>query len=435
MKTRVRLLPDLVLTESGWQSGRAVVVEGGRIAAIEHSGRLWPGDLGLGGKALLPGTVNAHCHTFQSLLRGLGDDLDFMGWRDRVLYPFSQKLDRNGIKLGAAFAFAEMALHGATTCVDFFYLHDEGNENAEAVIEAAREVGIRLVLARAMYDWEGAPKRYRESVADATARVRELIARHRNDPTVAVQPAPHSPHGASAAMIHAGWEVAEAEGTPFHIHVAEGRYEGERTLKEHGATPVRYLDRLGVLGPRMIGVHCVWLDDEEITLMGARRAALAYCPSSNMFLGDGITRVPEMLRAGVRVGLGTDGGCTNNRLSVFEEMRMTSLLQRVRLLDGTALSAETAFALGTRAGAEILGVEAGVIAPGRLADLVAVDLGDASLHPRTDLLKSVVYAMSPRAVTDVWVHGRRVVESSRLATVDSSELLARVGELTRGWAV
>ena len=435
MSARVRLLPDLVLTESGWQSGRAVVVEGGRIAAIEHSGRLWPGDLGLGGKALLPGTVNAHCHTFQSLLRGLGDDLDFMGWRDRVLYPFSQKLDRNGIKLGAAFAFAEMALHGVTTCVDFFYLHDEGNDNAEAVIEAAREVGIRLVLARAMYDWEGAPKRYRESVADATARVRELIARHRHDPTVAVQPAPHSPHGASAAMIHAGWEVAEAEGTPFHIHVAEGRYEGQRTLKEHGATPVRYLDRLGVLGPRMIGVHCVWLDDEEITLMGERRAALAYCPSSNMFLGDGITRVPEMLRAGVRVGLGTDGGCTNNRLSVFEEMRMTSLLQRVRLLDATALSADTAFALGTRSGAEILGVEAGVIAPGKLADLVAVDLDHISLHPRTDLLKSVVYAMSPQAVTDVWVHGRRVVESGRLTTVDSRELLARVGELTRGWAV
>ena len=148
--------------------------------------------------------------------------------------------------------------------------------------------------------------------------------------------------------------------------------------------------------------------------MGARGAALAYCPSSNMFLGDGITRVPEMLRAGVRVGLGTDGGCTNNRLSVFEEMRMCSLLQRVRLLDGTALDAATAFGLGTASGAQILGLEAGAIAPGRLADLVAVDLDHASLHPRTDLLKSVVYAMSQQAVTDVWVHGRRVVESGRL---------------------
>jgi len=224
-----------------------------------------------------------------------------------------------------------------------------------------------------------------------------------------VQPAPHSPHGASAAMIRAGWEVAEAERTPFHIHVAEGQYEGARTLKEHGATPIRYLDRLGVLGPRMIGVHGVWLDDEEIALMGGRGAALAYCPGSNMFLGDGITRLPEMLRAGVRVGLGTDGGCTNNRLSVFDEMRTCSLLQRVRLLDGTALPAATAFDLGTRSAAEMLGLEAGLVASGRPADLVAIDLGHLSLQPRNDLLKSVVYAMAHDAVTDVWVHGRHVV--------------------------
>ena len=430
-----RLAPELVLTETGLASGRVVTIDGGRIASIEPLERLRPGDVALAGKALLPGTVNAHCHTFQSLLRGLGDDLDFMGWRDRVLYPFSQRLSRRAIALGASFAFAEMLLHGATTCVDFFYLQDDGNENAEAVIEAARAVGIRLVLARAMYDWEGAPARYRETVADATRRTRELMTAHRRAETTLIQPAPHSPHGASPAMIRAGWEIAEVEDTRFHIHVAEGQYEGERTRREHGATPIRYLDGLGVLGPRMIGVHCVWLDDEEVRLMGARRAALAYCPSSNMFLGDGITRVPELLAAGVRVALGTDGGCTNNRLSVFEEMRMTSLLQRVRLLDGGAIDAATVFGLGTRSGAEVLGLEAGVLAPGALADLVAVDLDDASLHPRTDVLKSIVYAMSPRAVTDVWVHGRRVVARGRLATVDAGALLASVREVTRGWSI
>ena len=431
----MRLLPDLVLTPQGWESGRAIAISDGRIAAIQTSGAAEAGDVTLPGRALVPGTVNSHCHTFQSLLRGLGDDLDFMGWRDRVLYPYSERLDRGGIALGAAFAFAEMLKLGATTCVDFFYLQDDGNDNAEAVIEAARAVGIRLVLARAMYDWEGAPRRYRETAADAARRVRELIAAHHHDDTVVVQPAPHSPHGASPAMIRAGWEVAEAADTVFHIHVAEGRYEGERTLREHGATPIRHLARLGVLGPRMIGVHCVWLDDEEIALMGARGAGLAYCPGSNMFLGDGITRVPELLRAGVRIGLGTDGGCTNNRLSVFDEMRTCSLLQRVRLLDGTALPAETAFDLGTRSAAALLGLEAGVIAPGRLADLVAIDLEHLSLQPRTDLLKSVVYAMSPEAVTDVWVHGRRVVEQGRLTTVSESDLVARVAALTKGWAL
>src|SRR5213593_4367281 len=347
----LRLVPDLILTERGFTSGQAVTLAGGRIASVEPVGRGEPGDVALTGRALLPGTVNAHCHTFQSLLRGLGDDLDFAGWRDRVLYPFSERLDRDGIGLGAAFAFAEMLRHGVTTCVDFFYLNDGGHENAEAVIAAARAVGIRLVLARTMYDWEGAPTRYRESSADAARRVRELIAAHRHDATVDVHAAPHSPHGASPAMIRAGWEGAESENVPMHVHVAEGRYEGERSVREHGATPVRHLDGLGALGARTIAVHAVWLDDEEVALMGARGAALAYCPSSNMFLGDGVTRVPELLRAGVRVGLGTDGGCTNSRLSVFEEMRMASLLQRVRLLDGGAL----------------LGLDAGRIEAGRLA--------------------------------------------------------------------
>src|SRR6185295_4320168 len=145
----MRLLPDLVLTPEGWQRERAVAITDGRIAAVQAIGASQRGDVPLPGRALLPGTVNSHCHTFQSLLRGLGDDLDFMGWRDRVLYPFSRRLGARGIEIGAAFAFAEMLRHGITTVVDFFYVQDGGNANAEAAIRAARQVGIRLVLARA----------------------------------------------------------------------------------------------------------------------------------------------------------------------------------------------------------------------------------------------------------------------------------------------
>jgi len=429
----MRLLPDFLLAGGRVQKDLGVDVADGRILAVGPASG-GSGALRLARKALLPGTVNAHCHSFQSLLRGLGDDLDFMAWRDRVLYPYSTRLDRDGIYLGAAFAFTEMLLHGATTCADFFYLQDEGNDNAEAVIQAARDVGIRLVLARAMYDWEGAPARYRERPADAAKRTADLIARYAKDPLVRAQPAPHSPHGASPAMIRAGFEVAQSAGTPFHIHVAEGQYEGARTLEEHGATPIRYLDKLGVLGERMLGVHCVWLDDEEIRLMGERGAGLAYCPSSNMVLGDGITRLTELQAAGVTIGLGTDGGCTNNRLSVFEEMRMAALLQKVRHLDGTRLLAEQAFRMGTLDGGRLLGLDAGDIKKGMLADFVAVDLGHPSLHPPTSLLKSVVYAMSPQAITDVWVHGRHVVKDRRLVTLDQNALMARVAALTRGWA-
>src|SRR5262249_8227947 len=159
------------------------------------------------------------------------------------------------------------------------------------------------------------------------------------------------------------------------------------------------------------------------------------CPSSNMILGDGITRITEMTDLGIRIGLGTDGGCTNNRLSVYEEMRMAALLQKVRHLDGTRLPAEQAFAMGTTNGGALLGLEVGSIAQGRRADLVAVDLSHPSLHPRTALLKNVVYAMSAQAITDVWVHGRRVVEKRRLTTVSQPELLERVQTLTRDWAL
>jgi 5-methylthioadenosine/S-adenosylhomocysteine deaminase len=432
----MRLAADLTLVDGRFEEGRAVDVADGRVTGIApllRAEAAAPDLTRLPGKALLPGTVNVHCHTFQSLLRGLGDDLDFIEWRDRVLYPYSTRLDREGIYLGAAFAFTEMLIHGASTCVDFFYLQDEGNENAEAVIRAARDVGIRLVLARTMYDWEGAPRRYREEPGAAARRVSELLRAHAGDPLVAIQPAPHSPHGASPAMIRAGWEVAEAHDTPFHIHVAEGQYEGERTLREHGATPIRYLDKLGVLGPRMIGVHCVWLDDEEIGLMAERGAGLAYCPSSNMILGDGITRITEMKDRGIVVGLGTDGGCTNNRLSVFEEMRMAALLQKVRHLDGTRLPAEQAFTMGTVDGGRLLRLPVGKIAPGMEADLVAVDLAHPSLHPPINLLKNVVYAMSPQAVTDVWVRGRPVVKNQRLTALDQAALMERVRALTRDW--
>src|SRR5437867_6565042 len=157
----MRLLPELALTPQGWETGRAVAITDGRIAAVQSVGAPQRGDVALPGRALLPGTVNSHCHTFQSLLRGLGDDLDFMGWRDRVLYPFSERLDREGIALGATFAFAEMLRHGVTTCVDFFYLNDGDHAHAEALMAAARPAGIRLVRARTKSDCEGAPTRCR----------------------------------------------------------------------------------------------------------------------------------------------------------------------------------------------------------------------------------------------------------------------------------
>ncbi|GMA60945.1 amidohydrolase [Alicyclobacillus fastidiosus] len=374
--------------------------------------------------ALLPGTVNAHNHSFQSLIRGIAADEPFLVWRDEALYRYSPCLDAEMIYNGALFAFAEMMLNGVTTVADFFYIHDGGTQNDEAVIQAAKDLGIRFVMARTMYDWPGAPQSYQERIDDALRRTRELAIKYQGNQMIAIHPAPHSPHAASPEMIQAGHRLAKELGTPYHIHVAEEMFEVEEIIRDHGVRPVHFLDKLGVLDESMIAIHLVWLADAEIALLGQRKASLAYCPSSNMFLADGITKIPELLQSGVNICLGTDGACSNNRINVFEEMRMTSLLQKVRTLDATCIRATETYAMGTRHAGEILRLPIGKIEPGYRADFVALDLDDLSLHPSSPelLLSHVVYSMQPTAVKRVVVGGRVVVRDGELQTVSNERV-------------
>ncbi|WP_306570018.1 amidohydrolase [Faecalispora jeddahensis] len=382
-------------------------------------------------QVLLPGTVNAHNHSFQSLLRGIAADRPFLEWRDRSLYRYSPRMRLEDIYNGAVFAFSEMLQCGVTTVSDFFYLHNYGTESDEAIIRAAQDVGIRLVLARTMYDWDGAPEGYRETVSQAVERTKALARMHRNDPMVTVLPAPHSLHAASPEMIQAGYELAKELGTGFHIHVAEERFEVEEVKAAHnGLHPIEYLDRLGVLDERMMMIHGVWLKDSEIDLAGSCDAKLAYCPSSNMFLADGITDIPRMVKSGVTVALGSDGACGNNRISVLEEMRMVSLLQKAHTLDALCVNYEQAFEMGTAAGGRALGLPVGEIAPGCYADFFGVDLGDLSMQPLSasmeQLLPNIVYSMQPSAIQNVVVNGRQVYSSGDFLTIKKSRVLLKI---------
>jgi 5-methylthioadenosine/S-adenosylhomocysteine deaminase len=429
---------ELVFTGDRWVRRHAFAMQGGGILATgspeevietypDHEREDW------GQVAVLPGCVNGHAHSFQILLRGLGDDLPFTQWRDRVLYPFSEKLDREAIRTGALFDFAEMVRSGITTVVDFFYLHDHGNENDLAVVESAREVGIRLVLARSMYDWAGGPKRYLESPEEAMANVRELSATLAGDTRAFVQPAPHSIHAASPEMIQAGAAVAKELGVPFHIHVAEGRYERDLSLERSGLSPVRFLDSLGVLSDRTVMVHCVWVDEDDLAMMAERSVRVVHNPSANAFLGDGIAPFRQMLARGIPVCLGTDGGCTNSRQSVFEEMRMAALLVKAAETDAGAIGAKDVLIAGTARGGEILDLPIGRIAPDHAADLVVIDLDALSVQPAATSSKQIVYAMQPDAIKRVVVGGETIFEDGRLTRVDGSEIVAKVGEVTKGW--
>lgn len=433
---------DLIFRDGSFRRGESVLVQDGSIAEVgpaDDLARRRPdaARVDWDGMVMIPGFVNSHNHSFQGLLRGFVVDQPFLVWRDRALYAYTPYLDEEAIYTGALLSFGEMLRYGVTTVADFFYVHDHGTANDEAVMRAAHDVGVRLVFARAMYNWSGAPSAYQETIPEAVERTRLLAAQYQGDPMVTVCPAPHSLHGASPEMIQAGHRLAEELGTKFHIHVAEERYQVEKTLEEHGKRQVQFLDQLGVVDHSLLAVHLCWLSNDEIRLLGERAANLSYCPSSNMFLADGVTNLPGLLEAGVTGSLGTDGLCSNNRASIIEEMRMASLLQKVHTLDATAITAEQVFAMATGEGGKALGIPVGRIAPGHAADLVGIALDDLSMQPaplpESALLAQLVYALQSPGVRRVVVGGREVARDLELTTVPAAEIARRVENVVGGW--
>jgi 5-methylthioadenosine/S-adenosylhomocysteine deaminase len=382
---------------------------------------------------IVPGFVNSHNHSFQSLLKGFCDDKSFFEWREKALYRYATELTEEDIYVGALFAFGEMVKQGITTVCDFFYINDQKNHNARAVIRAAHDLGLRMTMARCLYDWDGAPVRFRETVDQAVENFELLYKEYADDPMVTILPAPHSLHGASLELIKAGQALAKQYDTPFHMHIAEGEYERQMVIEKHGRPPIQYLAEEGVLDPRLVGVHCVWLDDEEIQLMADHQVGLSYNPSSNMFLGDGITRIKEMSEAGICISLGTDGGCSNNRASIVEEMRMASLLQKVKHHDSTVTTAEQMFEMGTVNGGKNLNLPIGSLQRGYAADFIVVDLEDLSMLPAQNATKNLVYSMMPSAIQAVYVAGKKIFEMGEILTVPEGRIVEKVKTLTENW--
>jgi 5-methylthioadenosine/S-adenosylhomocysteine deaminase len=429
----------LVFAQETWLAPGAIALDGDRIAATgtpEQLRAAYP-DAELedwGDVAVVPGCVNGHGHTFQALVRGFGDDLRFGDWMGKLVHPTAAKLDRAGLATGARFDFAEMVRMGITTAVEFFYLHDGGNDNAMAIVEAARQVGVRCVLARCMFDADPGPPRYQETPAQYERHFRELASALADDPMAYAQPAPHSVLGTSPEMLLLGSALAAEYDAPLHVHVADNWGEVEVSRERFGATPVGYLDGLGVLDERLLSVHTVAVDDDDLDRLAAAGSTVVHNPSTNAFLGGGIAPVVAMRERGIPVCLGTDAAGANNRQSIFEEMRMAALLAKATARDASVLTAEEALVLGTAAGGRALRLPVGRIAPGYLADLVLVDLGALSLQPRATATHNLVYAMQPDAIVRVIVGGRVVVERGELLGIDVEQLVAEVDALTGAWS-
>ncbi|HZV76653.1 MAG TPA: amidohydrolase family protein [Candidatus Babeliales bacterium] len=404
----------------------AFVVRDGTIAAVgsfrevrdlarDLGSRSFPAD-----RLVVPGFINGHSHAYQILLRGWADDWPFEKWRAEALYRVVPQLTPDDIYWTFAAAFSEMLAAGITTVAEFFYLNGAGNEHAEAAIRAARDAGIRLILARTWMDADYAPPQFRETIETAAQRTRELMRRY---PEAHVCVAPHSLHAASHEMIRAAAEFAREFDCKLHVHVAEARYEVEQTLRNCGRTPIALLADLDALSDRTVAIHAIHLSDEDFELLAKSGASVVHNPMTNQYLGDGICDVRRLQSLGITVGLGTDADV---KPSLIDEMRAAALLQKLLHRDAGAFSAAQAYALGTVQGARALGIPGGDLVVGTPADYVVLD--GSRVDPWSPPLNALMYRGEDAWVQATFLRGRRVYVG------EPSPLAVRAREATHGIA-
>lgn len=366
------------------------------------------------GTALLPGLVNAHTHTAMTMMRGYADDMPLMPWLQEKIWPLERGLTDEDVYWGTRLGCLDMIRTGTTTFNDMYWHFD-------ATARAARDSGMRAQLAPALIDGGdptvGAGLRAdylacADRVADYGPRVRFALG-------------PHAIYTVSEDTLRWVADASEARDLPVHIHVAETEGEVRDCLAAQGLRPVAYLDRLGLVGPRLLLAHAVHLEEQEIDRLAEAGAHALHNPVSNLKLASG-GPMPyrAMRRAGLNVAIGTDGCASNNSLDLLEDLKFAALLAKHATGDPTALPAAEALELATRNGARALRLEAGVVVEGALADLVLVDLAHPFLFPGNDLAADLVYSAQGRCVHTTICHGEVLMEDGVIA--DEAEIRAEV---------
>lgn len=372
----------------------------------------------LPGHVLIPGLVNLHTHAAMSLMRGMADDLPLMDWLQKHIWPAeAQLVSDEFVYDGTLLACAEM-LRGGITCFNDMYFFPE------ATARAALQSGMRAALGIITIEFRS---NYASDAQDYLARGMALRDTLREEPLLSFCLAPHAPFTVSDATFAQIATYAGELELPVHIHIHETAQEVAESLKQHGVRPLARLEKAGLLGPGLIAVHSVHLDEREIGLFARHGCSVAHCPSSNLKLASGVAPITRLLQAGVNVGLGTDGAASNNRLDLFAEMRLAALLAKGSAGDAAAMPAHQALECATLGGARALGLQEkiGSIAPGKLADLVAVDLSASELTPCYDPVSHLVYAAGREHVSNVWVGGEQRLTGGELVKLDTAAIRAK----------
>jgi 5-methylthioadenosine/S-adenosylhomocysteine deaminase len=374
---------------------------------------------------LAPGLINAHTHAPMTLLRGIADDLNLQEWLEKYIFPAEAKnVTPEFVRWGTRLACLEMLLSGTTTFADMYYFE-------EVIAGATKECGMRGVLGQTIIQF---PVPDAKTPEEALKRTEEFFKRFQKDELIVPAVAPHAVYTNSDNTLRAARELADKYNAPFLIHVSETRRENEELRMKRGMTPVRLLDMLGILNGWTLAAHGVFVSEEDMRTLQQRGTGVVHCPSSNMKLASGVAPVVEYLKAGVAIGLGTDGPAgSNNDLNMFEEMDLAAKLQKVIKGDPTAVRAEQAFEMATIRGARAIGLvkEIGSIEPGKRADMIFVRTGAPHATPMYDVYSHLVYALKGSDVRHVMVNGRVVVRNRAVLTLNAAHVLAKAAEYQR----
>lgn len=372
---------------------------------------------------LIPGLINAHGHAPMTLFRGYADDMPLQPWLEEKIWPAEGKwVSEEFVRDGAALAIAEMLRSGTTTFTDMYFFPDE-------VAKVAMEANIRVQLASPILDF---PTVFAQDADEYIRKATELNDRYKNNGHIQVAFGPHATYTVSDAPLRHISTLANELDIPIHIHVHENAREVAESMHNTGIRPLKRLSNLGLLSHLLQCVHATQLYDEEIAMLADAGVTIVYCPASNANLASGICRTQAIQEAGINLCLGTDSAASNNELNMINEMRMAALFGKACVENAAATTAWDVLAMATVNGARAFGREdsLGTLEPGKLADCVAVDLGQLNCQPVYDAVSTLVYSAQGNQVSHVWVNGKLNVENGKLLSLDTEALVAKA----KDWA-